>query len=64
MARKRCFAVLATIVALLTCFGPVTQVTTSELATSFSAGAFGEDHNGVQTHRRLRSNVRTTFGIC
>ncbi|KAE8965757.1 hypothetical protein PR003_g27728, partial [Phytophthora rubi] len=61
MARKRCFAVLATVVALLTCFGSVTEVTASGLATSFLAGAFGEDHNGVQTHRRLRSNVRTTL---
>ncbi|KAE9008224.1 hypothetical protein PF010_g11527 [Phytophthora fragariae] len=59
MAKKRCFGVLATVFALLTCFGPVTEVTASGLATSFSAGAFEENHNGVQTDRRLRSNVRT-----
>ncbi|KAE8958973.1 hypothetical protein PR003_g31950 [Phytophthora rubi] len=60
MARKCCFAVLTTAVTLLICFVTVTEVTASGLATSFSAGAFGEDHNGVQTHRRLRSNVWTT----
>ncbi|KAE8882938.1 hypothetical protein PF005_g28304 [Phytophthora fragariae] len=58
MARKRSFALLATVAALLACFGPVTEVTASGPATSFPAG--GEDHNGVQTHRRLRSNVWTT----
>ncbi|KAE8885380.1 hypothetical protein PF005_g22131 [Phytophthora fragariae] len=61
MAKKRCFSVLVTVVALLACFWPVTEVTASGLATSFSAGGFGEDHNSAQTHRRLRSNVWTTM---
>ncbi|KAE9066124.1 hypothetical protein PF010_g27929 [Phytophthora fragariae] len=60
MARKCCFAVLTTAVTLLICFAAVTEVTASGLAKSFSAGAFREDKNGVQTHRRLRSNVWTT----
>ncbi|KAE8959856.1 hypothetical protein PF010_g28264, partial [Phytophthora fragariae] len=60
MARKCCFAVLTTAVTLLICFAAVTEVTASGLAKSFSAGAFREDKNGVQTHRCLRSNVWTT----